>query len=94
MEIKIVSDIGILVLIPVARSVAGWTVKALEDNKITKFELRLLVSTIVRVGIIGIAGYLSLNGLGLDVPALAAAAGAILADKLFKSLKENKVVRQ
>ena len=87
MGMKILLDIGIIVLVPVIRSVGGWAVKALEDKKVTKFELKELAATVIRVGIIGVAGFVSLTGFGIDVPIFAAMAGAILADKLFGAIK-------
>jgi len=85
-------EIGIVVLIPVIRSVSGWLTKALEDGKVSTFEWKQLTSTVIRVGVIGVAGYFSLNGFGLDVSVFAAMMGAILADKLFGAIKETKKV--
>jgi len=81
-----------LILVPCIRSVAGWSVKALEDGKISRFEMKQLSATIVRVGLISVSAYVGLNCAGIDVPAVSAALGAIIADKLFKALKENKNV--
>ena len=83
------STAGTLVGIPMLRSVSGWAVKALEDNKIERFEVKQLVSTMIRVGLISVAGYLSLNELGMDVSALAASFGAIIADMLFSAMKKK-----
>ena len=82
-------EIGIVIVVPMFRSIAGWAVKALKDNKVTKFELKELASTVIRVGVIGVAGYFSLNGFGLDISVFAAMMGAILADKLFGAIKEK-----
>jgi len=76
-----------LILIPVGRSICGWATKALEDGKISRFELKQLASTVVRVGLISVSAYVGLNCAGIDVPAVSAALGAIIADKLFKALK-------
>jgi len=82
-------EIGIVIGVPLIRSVGGWLTKALEDGKITPFEWKQLTSTVVRVGIIGIAGYFSLNGFGVNISVFAAMMGAILADKLFGAIKEK-----
>ena len=83
---------GIVVLVPVIRSVAGWAVHALEDKKVTKLEWRLLAGTVVRVGSIGIMTYIGLNELGVDVSALGATAAAYVLDKMFGSMKDNNNV--
>lgn len=75
---------------PVVRSLLGWGTKAFADNKVTKLEWKLLVSTILRVGIIELALFYGAAGLGVDISAMGAAAGAIIADKLFNSLKTRK----
>ena len=85
-----IKDIAIIVGIPMFRSVAGWAVKALEDKKVTKFEWKLLASTVIRVGLIGLAGYFGLNGLGIDVSALGAAFSAVIVDKAFGLVKGKK----
>ena len=94
MEINLSAIIPALTLIgvPVLRSGAGWAIKALEDNRISKYEWKLLASTTIRVSLISVSAYIGLNCAGIDVPAISAALAAIIADKLFKSLKENKNV--
>jgi len=87
-SIEMVKNLTIFAGIPVIRAVCGWSVKALEDKKITKFELKLLVSTVVRVGLIGVATFYGLNGVGININAVSSAFGAILADKLFGALKK------
>ena len=87
--IETIKEIGIIVGLPIVRSGCGWAVHALEDNKVTRIELKLLLATVVRVGSIGLIGYLGLNSAGLEVPALATAAGAYIADKLFSALKKK-----
>ncbi len=83
MAYQILQDLAVIVGLPVLRSAAGWAVKALEDNKITKFEVKLLASTVVRVGAVGLVGYLGLNGLGFDVSAISVAVGAYLFDMVY-----------
>lgn len=94
MEINISAILPALTLLGVSclRSVAGWAVKALEDNKISRYEWRLLASTVIRISLISVSTYIGLNCAGFDIPAISAALGAIIADKLFKSLKEQKNV--
>lgn len=74
---------GTVVGIPVLRSVAGWLTKALEDNEITKFETKLLYSTIIRVGFISIVTYLGLNEMGMSISLLGASGMACLTDKVI-----------
>ncbi|MHA1347066.1 MAG: hypothetical protein ACTSO3_11770 [Candidatus Heimdallarchaeaceae archaeon] len=89
-DINVLKPAAVLIVTPILRSVAGWATKAFEDGKISRFELKQLSATIVRVGLIGVSAYVGLNCAGIDVPAVSAALGAIIADKLFKALKENK----
>ena len=60
----------------VLRAVAGWVQKALEDNKISKVEWKMLLITLIRNVIYTAAGYYGLNldiasasalGVGIDV---------------------------
>ena len=90
--VNVVKDLVIIVGVPVFRSAAGWATKALEDYQITRFELKKLCATIMRVGSLGLIGYLGLSIGGIDNAAIAAAIGSFFADKLFKALKENKNV--
>ena len=82
-------EIGILIGLPVVRSVCGWAVNALKDKQVTSFELKQLIATIVRVGSIGLVAYLGFNAAGFDVPALATAAGAYIADLILSALKKK-----
>ncbi len=94
MEIKILGDLGIIVFVPIIRSVSGWAVKALADNRITRFEWRQLTQTVIRVGTIGLMGYFGLSIAGIDNAAIASAIGAFFADKAFNALKQTKPIRQ
>jgi len=87
------SDALILVGAPVLRSVAGWASKALEDNRITRFELKKLAYTIVNTGLLAVFGYAGFKLAGVDNAALAGGIAGIIADKLFGALKESKPVR-
>ena len=88
--IETLKELAIIVGIPVVRSVLGWITKALEDGIITYFEWKLLCSTVIRVGSIGLAGFYGLGAMGLDVPALSVALGAFVTDKFFSALKNYK----
>jgi hypothetical protein len=46
-----------LIGVPIVRSVAGWLENAFDDGKISGFELKELGSTVLRVGIIGVAAF-------------------------------------
>jgi len=76
-----------IVGLPIVRSVAGWLENSLKDGVINTFEWAQLGETIVRVGIIGGAAFFGLNGLGIDVSALGASAGAIVFDFILKAIK-------
>ena len=83
-------DLSILVPIigiPVVRGVAGWIQNALEDGKIDKFEWAKLGETIVRIGVIGAGTYFGLNGMGMDVSALGAFAGAMILDIILGKIE-------
>lgn len=77
----------------IARSVFGWAKVALKDNKVTRFEWKQLVTTVIRVGAIGIATFYGLNSAGVDISALGAGMASFIADICFKSMKERKVIR-
>ena len=91
---NVTKDLLIVAGMPVARSVSGWAVKALADNRITRFEWKQLTQTVIKVGTIGLMGYFGLSILGVDNAALASAIGAFFVDKLFNALKQNKPIRQ
>ena len=78
-----------IVGLPVARSVAGWVENALEDGEISAFEWQQLGATVLRVGIMGLAAFFGLGGLGLDVSALGAGASAVVLDFILASFKKK-----
>ena len=83
-------EIGIVIGLPVARSVAGWLVNALQDGAISDFEWARLGETVLSVGIISGAAYIGFAAVGFDVNAIATTAGAILFDSLLRALKKGK----
>lgn len=87
-----VTQVAIVVGIPIARSFGGWLVKSLEDNKITKYELRFLATTTIRVGLMAIMTYIGLNESGVEISAFGATAMGYLFDRYFGSLKDNNNV--
>lgn len=88
-----IKDLLVLVGMPILRSVSGWAVKATEDKKITRFELKKLVETVICVGTMELVGYFGLTISGVDNAAVISAVAAFFADKLFGALKENKKVK-
>ena len=76
-------EVLVVVGVPVLRSVAGWLQKALEDNKITSFEYKQLLSTVLRLGVPGLALYY-----GMEVPAEVAATIPLLVDYVYSLLKK------
>ena len=87
------TEIATVIGAGVVRSLGGWAQHAFADGKVTLPELKKLAETVVRVGIISVAGFYAINGLGIDINILATSAGAIVADKLFSSLENNKNVK-
>jgi len=83
----VLSEVSVLIGVPVLRSVAGWLENAAEDGKFDKFEVKELLSTVLRVGFVGTAAFFGLNGLGVDVSVLGASFSAVILDFLFKSFK-------
>ena len=79
----------ILIGTPIIRSVIGWANGALADSKVTIFEWKKLIQTVLRVGIIEVALVLGLGGFGIDIPVFATAGTAYLVDLLFSALKKN-----
>lgn len=92
--IVVLKDLFVIVCFPVLRSASGWAVKAMADNRITRFEWKQLVQTVIRVGTIGLMGYFGLSIIGIDNPAIASAIGSFFVDKLFNALKQTKPIRQ
>jgi hypothetical protein len=89
-----ISIITTLVLVPVARSIAGWLENALDDGKINSFEWKQLGATVLRVGMIGFATYFGLGEMGFDVNALGAGASAVLVDFVLSAIKNKNVSPQ
>lgn len=89
-EIEVIKAFGVFVGVAVLRSGAGWAVKALEDNKVTPFEVKKLVQTVIRVSLISTMAFFSINGVGIPIDALSAAAGAYLFDMLYGAYTKNK----
>ena len=96
MNTEIIKEIMIVVGVPILRSFGGWLEKTLQDRRVTRFELRKLFQTTVRLGFIGIAqigvakGFLNVE---LDIASTLAIGGSVfLTDKLFGSLKDNNNV--
>jgi len=82
-------ELGILVGVPVVRSVAGWIENALADGKIEAFEWKKLGETVLRVGIIGIAAFFGLNEAGFDISAIGAAGSAVVLDFILRAIKKG-----
>lgn len=74
---------------PILRSVGGWLENSLKDGKIDKFEWAKLGETIVRIGIITVCGYYGLTLVGVEIPVVAASAGAVVLDFILKALKKK-----
>ena len=76
--------------IPVLRSVGGWATKATADNKITKFEFKQLLKTVLRTAIISVMIFFGADGLGIDVTLVGSTASAVIFDMIISAFKENK----
>jgi len=90
----VVAETITVVVVPVVRSVIGWLEKAVSDksdgaSKITSFEMKKLLETLVRVSFLQVAIFLGLGAFGIDAPMLAASASALVLDMLFKALKKK-----
>ena len=85
-------DLITIVGVPILRSIFGWAENAMADisdggAKITKFELAQLASTVLRLGVPGLALYYGLNmeaGIAAGIP--------LLVEYLVKYI--NKVVEK
>ena len=76
-------------IIGIIRAGAGWLDNALDDGKISKFEVGQLGGTIVRITVLTVAGYYAINGIfGTDITAISAGAGAFVADFILKKIKK------
>jgi len=93
MNAEIIKDVVIVVGMPVVRSVVGWAEHALKDNKVTRFEAKELLTTVTRVGTVGLVAYFGLSSMGFDIPALAVGASAWIFDKIISAMKEKKSIR-
>ena len=86
--------IGAAILVPLGRCIGGWLVKSLEDNKITKFEVRKLAETGIKTIVLGTMLYLGLQGFGLDLELVSVAATAVILDIGLSAFKENLNVKK
>ena len=93
METQILFDLGIIVGLPIIRSLGGWATVALKDRRVTKLEWRKLAGTMIKVGLMGLVGYFGLESAGVDNAAIISSVSSFFLDKLFGSLKEVKAVR-
>ena len=90
------SGLGITVGVGVARSFFGWAENALLEashggTKITSFEVRELIATVVRVGSVTTALFFGVKELfGADVTILGASAGAFIADWIVLKLRSKR----
>lgn len=78
--------------VPVIRNVAGWIENSFKDKKIQSYEWTELFNTIFRVGVIGFTGYLGLNAVGLEIPAIGAGGLAVVFDFFLNSLRKRQTV--
>jgi len=82
--------LGELLVVPILRAAGGWLQNSLKDGEISLPEWKEGGATIIRVGLITLATYYGLNGLGVDVSAIAAGFSAFIMDKLFEAIKDGK----
>ena len=95
MDTEIIRQICVVIGTPILRSGIGWAEKALEDRRVTRFEVRKLVQTTLRVGLIAVAQLSIVKGLQLDVgmvEAFAISGSTILTDKLFGAIRDTNNV--
>jgi len=91
----IAKDIGIGIIMPVARSVFGWAENALEDKKVTNLELAQLGATIVRVGFISGCMYFGATQfLGMEISVLGAGASAVVLDFVLRKLDKLRPAKK
>lgn len=84
------SDIATLILVPAVRTVAGWGVLALKDNKIEDFEWRQLGVNLINISLVSLMVYFGLDGMGFDVNILGASAAGFIIDKFIGAIKDIK----
>lgn len=75
--------------VPLVRGIAGWIENAFDDGEVSSLEWSQLGGTVVRIGIISLGLFYGLDGLGLDVSALGASAGAVVIDFILKAFKKK-----
>ena len=76
--------------IPVLRSVGGWATKATADGKISKFEFKQLLKTVLRTAIIAVMIFFGVEGVGIDVTIVGSTASAVIFDMIISAFKENR----
>jgi len=86
----ILTDLMPLIVAPILRSICGWLENALDDGKISMIEWSQLGSTVLRVGIMGLATFLGLEGMGIDIGAIGAASSAVIMDFIISAIKKKK----
>lgn len=88
MIVNTAKDMGIIIGIPVLRSLAGWVGHALKDSKVSKLEWKLLLETVIRVGSMGFMAYVGFDLAGIDNAITSGAIAAYFADKVFSAVKK------
>lgn len=73
--------------LPVASGLLGWFQNAAQDGQFSKYEVVKGIETIIKLGVPATAGWLALNGFGVDVEAWAVAAIPIALYWLYKIFK-------
>ena len=82
-----------VIVVPLLRSVGGWLYKALEDKKVSRYEWKELLKTIIRTTTIGTFVLLGAQNWGIDINYVGSAVTAILLDWIVSAIKEHKKVK-
>lgn len=78
-----IMDGAIIIGGAILRSVAGWAVKALDDEKIEAFEIKQLIQTIISVGSLSFIAYLGYGALSMDNAAILGMVSGYVGDKVL-----------
>ena len=84
----VLTELCVAIVTGLARSTAGWLENSLQDKKIDSYELAQLGATIVRVGVITIATFYGLNGIGVNIDAIGSAASTLVLDYILSAIKK------
>ena len=94
MLMSLTAELSSLILVPLARSIAGWLTKSLEDGKLQPYEIRLLLITCIRIVLLAVMFWIGFAKIGVQTSLMASAIAAFFADIIIRAIKHKKIRRK